>query len=121
MTPLTSDQLAEIRAELSDARLALLRQVDNLTADDATLVSARASAEERAKSSGDADLLGVERNLVARASSTIRQGLEDIDAALKRLDDGTYGVCTKCGGQIPPERLMVRPRAATCVPCASTS
>src|SRR5712691_10386173 len=31
------------------------------------------------------------------------QVLTEIDAALKRIDDGTYGTCTKCGGEIPPE------------------
>ncbi len=43
--------------------------------------------------------------------------LADIDAALKRIDDGTYGVCTNCGKQIPEERLEARPWATLCIDC----
>ncbi len=39
----------------------------------------------------------------------------EIEAALARLDDGTYGRCVDCGKQIPPARLEVRPEAARCV------
>jgi DnaK suppressor protein len=43
--------------------------------------------------------------------------LADIDAALKRIDDGTYGTCTNCGKQIPVERLEARPYATLCIDC----
>jgi DnaK suppressor protein len=47
-----------------------------------------------------------------------RQELRDIDAALQRLDDGTYGHCTACGLKIPPGRLEAMPQAERCVRCA---
>jgi RNA polymerase-binding protein DksA len=40
-----------------------------------------------------------------------------IDAALGRLDEGTYGVCQRCGRQIAPERLEARPWASLCIDC----
>jgi RNA polymerase-binding protein DksA len=43
--------------------------------------------------------------------------LADIDAALQRIDDGTYGVCANCGKQIAPERLEARPWATLCIDC----
>jgi len=43
--------------------------------------------------------------------------LTEIDAALKRIDDGTYGQCTNCGTQIPEERLEARPYATLCIEC----
>jgi RNA polymerase-binding protein DksA len=43
--------------------------------------------------------------------------LADIDAALKRIEDGTYGTCTNCGSQIPEERLEARPSATLCIEC----
>src|SRR5438045_1286554 len=43
--------------------------------------------------------------------------LADIDAALKRIEDGTYGICTNCGKQIPEERLEARPWATLCIDC----
>lgn len=45
--------------------------------------------------------------------------LHALDAALARLDDGTYGTCTGCATAIPLERLRVRPAAQQCVSCAS--
>jgi RNA polymerase-binding protein DksA len=43
--------------------------------------------------------------------------LADIDAALKRIEDGSYGMCTNCGKQIPEERLEARPSATLCIDC----
>ena len=43
--------------------------------------------------------------------------LAAIDAALTRMDEGTYGVCQRCGKQIAPERLEARPWAALCIDC----
>jgi len=48
-----------------------------------------------------------------------RQALEAIDAALSRIELGTYGECVLCGEQIPAARLEAQPSAATCVECAS--
>ena len=43
--------------------------------------------------------------------------LGDIDAALERMDAGTYGQCTDCGVTIPPERLNAYPTAKRCIDC----
>lgn len=43
--------------------------------------------------------------------------LADIDAALKRIEDGTYGICSNCGKPISPERLEARPWATLCIDC----
>jgi RNA polymerase-binding protein DksA len=43
--------------------------------------------------------------------------LSEIDAALKRIADGTYGKCTNCGKEIPEERLEARPYATLCIDC----
>jgi DnaK suppressor protein len=39
----------------------------------------------------------------------------EIDEALERISAGTYGVCAKCGGAIPEERLAAVPYATLCV------
>ena len=41
-----------------------------------------------------------------------------IDAALARIKNGDYGICAKCGEQIPVERLEALPYVTTCVKCA---
>ena len=45
--------------------------------------------------------------------STIR----DIDSTLKRIEDGTYGVCKYCEKDIPKKRMIARPVASACVEC----
>ena len=44
--------------------------------------------------------------------------LSQIDAALRRIDEGTYGVCERCGREIAPERLEAYPWASLCIDCA---
>jgi DnaK suppressor protein len=43
--------------------------------------------------------------------------LAEVEAALARLDDGTYGTCVRCGRPIAPERLDALPWAAHCIDC----
>jgi RNA polymerase-binding protein DksA len=47
--------------------------------------------------------------------------MRDIEIALKRISDGTYGTCVKCGRPIDPRRLNALPTAATCIPCSAGS
>ena len=51
-------------------------------------------------------------------SSTLEE-VKQIEAALKRVDAGTYGVCLRCGQSVGDERLEAVPHAATCINCAS--
>ena len=44
--------------------------------------------------------------------------LEEIKAALKRIEEGTYGICTNCGKQIAEARLEALPWATLCIDCA---
>jgi DnaK suppressor protein len=43
--------------------------------------------------------------------------LAAIDASLERIENGTYGTCTRCGGEIAPERLEAYPWASLCIVC----
>ena len=54
--------------------------------------------------------------LAARIVSS-RQALADTAQALKRMADGTYGICERCAADIPLERLEILPHATLCVPC----
>jgi DnaK suppressor protein len=65
-----------------------------------------------------ADTVASEPDPVAMArGARLLRTLDEIDAALARLDAGTYGRCVSCGGAIPVERLEFRPFAAACVTC----
>jgi DnaK suppressor protein len=43
--------------------------------------------------------------------------LAEVNKALKRIDEGTYGLCTNCGKNILPERLEALPSAELCIDC----
>ncbi|HEU5245283.1 MAG TPA: TraR/DksA C4-type zinc finger protein [Gaiellaceae bacterium] len=49
------------------------------------------------------------------------QVLSEIDAALVRIEDGTYGTCVNCGQEIPRERLEANPWASLCIDCKRRS
>jgi YteA family regulatory protein len=57
----------------------------------------------------------IERNRALRANEITR--LRAIDSALKKIDDGTYGICGMCGREIDDARLEAIPSAALCIDC----
>ncbi|GAA1653526.1 TraR/DksA family transcriptional regulator [Georgenia ruanii] len=65
--------------------------------------------------------IGFERAQVAALREHGEQTLREIDAALERLEEGTYWTCTVCGGPIAPGRLAVRPTTTMCVGCAAAA
>jgi DnaK suppressor protein len=61
------------------------------------------------------DYLSKERRSALVAQS--RRQLEQVEAALRRLDEGTYGKCANCGAPVAPSRLKVLPAALLCIKC----
>ena len=59
-----------------------------------------------------------EQALTLRLSETHASILRDLDAALQRIQDGTYGVCEAAGERIPKGRLRAVPWAKYCSKCA---
>ena len=50
-------------------------------------------------------------------SSIEKQKLVNIDNALKKIEEGTYGICAECGELIDERRLMIKPFAIYCIKC----
>ncbi len=69
------------------------------------------SAEQAQERENDevVDAIGVET----------REALAAVKAALQRIDEGSYGRCTQCGGDIAPDRLKAMPEATSCISCAT--
>jgi DnaK suppressor protein len=65
--------------------------------------------------------LAFERQHTAALLTRALEQIAEIDAAIGRLDEGTYGTCVRCGQPIGEGRLAARPAAATCVRCARLS
>jgi RNA polymerase-binding protein DksA len=64
---------------------------------------------------GDAEIFEREKNSALIA--VLDKRMEDIEAALKSMDAGSYGICNRCGQPIEPERLEVKPDATLCLKC----
>jgi RNA polymerase-binding transcription factor DksA len=62
--------------------------------------------------------LAFERQHAAALLEAAREQVTAVDDALRRLAEGRYGVCERCGQPIGAERLAARPVAVTCVRCA---
>ena len=69
---------------------------------------------------GDGTSIAVERLTQVAAHEQMLSQLAEVERALAKLDEGTYGTCDVCGDEIPPGRLEVHPWAVRCVACASS-
>jgi DnaK suppressor protein len=67
---------------------------------------------------GEGTAQAVERLATTSAARALWRKLQDVERALGKLEDGTYGTCDTCGGPIEPERLEAIPWATRCVACA---
>ncbi len=67
---------------------------------------------------GDGTTEAVERINTTALARSIAASITDIDRALVKLAEGSYGVCDDCGAEIPGERLTARPATAYCIDCA---
>jgi RNA polymerase-binding transcription factor DksA len=111
----TSDQTREV---LEQARAAAEEQVAALARQRQDMIDARdANADDEHDPEGST--IAFERAQLTALLSQARQRLADIDKAVQRHDEGTYGICEVCGKPIAAERLAVRPSARTCVGCAA--
>jgi RNA polymerase-binding transcription factor DksA len=108
---------------LEGQREALLRErakytssADRLAAEAAALMADREPGDVQFdEESGEGDTIAVERDRDLALSAAARQAVTEIDNALRRLDDNTYGICIAGEDIIPKERLEAIPEAAVCV------
>lgn len=68
---------------------------------------------------GEGGTANVDREIDLYLSAQARATVVEIDRALQKIEDGTYGICEQCGGTIPDARLQALPYAALCVTCKS--
>lgn len=68
---------------------------------------------------GDGTTEAVERLATTATARSIHRSLQDVERALKRAAEGTYGICEICGSEIPETRLEALPATTRCVDCAS--
>jgi DnaK suppressor protein len=102
----------EARAALLEERARLLDELaEAIVAPDAMTYGSQAAAASQ--------VFAQQRDLALRDRN--QQQLELVDAALARLDAGTYGTCQTCGRPSALERLEAIPWAALCIDCQRTA
>lgn len=102
--PRQNAQLEKLQQERQQIVLELERLRDTLRAE------VDPDADE-----GDPDL--VEREKVIALVQTLEHRLELVDYALRQAQEGTYGICERCGEPIDPARLEAVPETTLCVKC----
>lgn len=117
MTPIDTDG---VRRTLEEERARVAAAIDHLE---------RSNPGSLTEETGDLVSSSIDQHPADMATETFDRELEftleesnehvlqQIDAALKRLDDGTYGTCITCGNPIGDERLEAMPYATQCIDC----
>jgi DnaK suppressor protein len=67
----------------------------------------------------DSSQVTAERGEAEALGASLRETLEDVERALAKLTDGSYGACEDCGQPIDPLRLEAKPAARYCINCAA--
>ncbi len=112
--------LAEQRQLLDSERGVYLAQASDLKAEADSLAQEREPGDVQFdEESGEGGTVTVDRERDLALSAQALAAVEEIDAALAKIADGTYGACERCGEPIPKARLKALPYARLCVACKS--
>jgi DnaK suppressor protein len=107
------------RGRLEAEREQTLRRLASLTEDFDAVVAASRDTNADDEHDPEGATIAFERSQVGALVRQAQHHLGEIDAAMKRLDSGTYGTCEGCGGPIGEGRLEARLVARTCIHCAT--
>jgi RNA polymerase-binding protein DksA len=120
-SPYSADELARFRKLLTEQQEGLQRSSDGLSS--AALRESDAGGgdatvpDEAAEAASDRNEQEMSLNFLGRTQTE----LEEVAAALERIDHRSYGLCFDCGQPIPSARLEAIPSATTCIACKSKS
>lgn len=109
------DRLLDLKKALISKKENILKEVKNeiakyVNGDNKQLV-------DTANDEGDWAQIDISEDLSLQRLSAHRKMMHNIDEAVRKIDDGTYGICEDCGEEISEKRLLVLPSATLCVDC----
>ncbi|MGH2539889.1 MAG: TraR/DksA family transcriptional regulator [Actinomycetota bacterium] len=109
--------LEEIRSKLESTERELSRELDSLTAVPRDPVATIGFG----KRVGDGTTEAIGRIERIGQAGTLAAKLVDVGRALAKLEEGTYGICDRCGTRIPDDRLGARPASVRCMRCSASN
>jgi DnaK suppressor protein len=99
-------------------RVMLNQKITDLLEDAGKTVSEMTSGvKENFPDPNDRASLEADRNFELRIRDRERKLIAKMQEAIRRIDDGTFGICDNCGGPISEKRLMARPVTTQCIDC----
>lgn len=111
---MTTQRTAPFKKQLLAQRASLLAQLSNLRDNEGRV---EASAEHFAPAQDSTAQVSTARELELTLDARESIELDMVDAALHRIEDGSYGLCIDCGAEIPAARLHAAPEASRCIAC----
>lgn len=114
-TPWTKAEMEELRGELEADAVHLKEEIRDAEQEIVGLL--RDGGDGAGNDQADVGSTTLERDHEMSLANNARDMLDQIERALSRIDDGTYGVCESCGKAIGKGRLQAFPRATLCVSC----
>ena len=110
--------LADLHELLTADREHTVERISALTRNVGSIVDATRFTATDDEHDPEGATIAFERSQASALLASAEQHLADVDLALSRIADGTYGRCETCGEPVPRERLLARPTARTCMACA---
>jgi DnaK suppressor protein len=98
-------------------RVMLTQKVAELLEDAGKTVSEMTVSKENFPDPNDRASLEADRNFELRIRDRERKLIAKMQEAIRRIDDGTFGICDDCGGPISEKRLLARPVTTQCIDC----
>lgn len=112
------ETLNQIKDELLDRKNKILKDLENVSKEDSREADNRSAKFPEYGDKPDENAQEVSEYSTTLATEKIlEKTLEDIEKALERIEDGSYGTCKYCGEAINPKRLVARPTASSCISC----
>jgi len=110
-------QLAIKPEKLEVFRNMLIQKINELLSEAGKTVSQMTDGKENFPDPTDRASLEADRNFELRIRDRERKLILKMQEAIKRIDDGIFGICEVCGGPISEKRLMARPVTTLCIDC----
>jgi DnaK suppressor protein len=107
-----------LKSEKMETYKALLTQkINELLSEAGKTVTEMTNGKENYPDPNDRASLESDRNFELRIRDRERKLIMKMQEAIKRIDDGVFGICEVCGGPISEKRLIARPVTTLCIDC----
>ncbi len=110
--------IAKTAAALTEERETLIHQLSELGADENGELT---GDMDYGDAFADAGAATAERTETMGIIENLKNHLDDVQAAIERIENGTLGICTVCGRTISDDRMEYRPTSSKCIDCKTKS